>query len=75
MKRFKDHLNYYFEKIAVWVQDLLMKMLVAISFLMIFFYFGYIVYFSTVCYDTSRIIVGSLALFIMIHLNKSLQGR
>ena len=55
------------------IQLFLFKSMTSLSFLMIAFYFGYIVYYSTVCFDIVRIIAGCLALCVMIHLNKSLQ--
>lgn len=71
----KRRVMYYWGKFAVSVQNLLLKTLVALSFILLVFYFGYIVYYSVVCYDVSRIITGCLLLCVMIHLNKSLQGR
>ena len=73
--RLRDHLMYHWDKIAIGVQNLLLKTLVAVSFIMLAFYFVYVVYFSTVCYSMSRVITGCLSLCVMIHLNKSLQGR
>ena len=52
--------------------NFLFKVLSASSFLMMFYYFGYIVYYSTMCYDIKRVITGCVALCVMIHLNKSL---
>ena len=72
MRRLIDHLRYYFGSIASAIQSLLFKALTMFSFLMIAFYFGYIVYYSTLCYSSSRVVTGCLALCIMIHLNKSL---
>lgn len=72
MRKFSDHLKYYWDKVANGTQTLLFKVLNALSFLMIAFYFGYIVYYSTLCYSMSRVITGCVALCVMIHLNKSL---
>ena len=62
----------YIRKVVDWVQTFLFKSLNALSFLMIVLYFGYIVYYSVMCYSTERVIVGCISLYIMIHLNKSL---
>ena len=72
MKRLFDHLKHYWCEFAKGLQVLLFKMLTSLSFLMIAFYFGYIVYYSIVCYDVFRVIIGCIALYVMIHLNKSL---
>lgn len=71
-RKFNDHVRYYWDKLASGSQTLLFKVLTTLSFLMIAFYFGYIVYYTTVCYDIGRVIVGCIALCVMIHLNKSL---
>ena len=72
MRRLSDITAYFWEKFADGTQSLLFKLLTTLSFLMIAFYFGYIVYYSTVCYDIFRVITGCIALCVMIHLNKSL---
>lgn len=72
MRRLFDIIMYFWEKFANGTQALLFKLLTTLSFLMIAFYFGYIVYYSTVCYSISRVIAGCIALCVMIHLNKSL---
>lgn len=72
MRRLSDHIRYYWEKLSKSSHNFLFRVLSALSFLMMFFYFGYIVYYSTMCYDISRVITGCLALCVMIHLNKSL---
>ena len=72
MRKLFDRIKYYLGRLADSVQTLLFKWLNAFSFLMIAFYFGYVVYYSTVCYSVSRVIVGCIALYMMIHLNKSL---
>lgn len=72
MKRLSDHIRYYSENLSKSTQTLLFRVLTMLSFLMIAFYFGYIVYYSIFCYSLDRVIAGSLALCIMIHLNKSL---
>ena len=48
------------------------KLLSALTFLMMFYYFVYIVYYSVVTYELSKVIMGSISLCMMIHLNKSL---
>lgn len=48
--------------------------MVAVTFLMIAFNLGYIVYNQIVCYDSTRVLVGCLSLYTMIHLNKSIGG-
>ena len=73
--RRKGSLVYSWNRFTEGVQNFLLKALVALSFIMIIFYFGYIVYYSIVCYDVSRIITGCVLLCVLIHLNKSLQGR
>lgn len=72
MRKFSDHVKFYWEKVTNGTQTILFKVLNALSFLMIAFYFGYIVYYSTMCYSISRVITGCIALCVMIHLNKSL---
>ena len=72
MRKLSDHIKYYWEKMSKSSHNFLFRVLSALSFLMMFFYFGYIVYYSTMCYDISRVITGCLALCVMIHLNKSL---
>ncbi len=72
MRKFSDHIKYYWDKIANGTQAMLFRLLNALSFLMIAFYFGYVVYYSTMCYSMSRVITGCIALCVMIHLNKSL---
>ena len=54
MRRFCDHLRYYWERLAKNTNTLMFKVLSALSFLMIAFYFGDIVYYSTMCYDTLK---------------------
>lgn len=72
MRRLFDHLNYYWERFAKSSMTFLCRVLTSLSFLMIIFYFGYVVYYSTMCYSVSRVIAGCISLYIMIHLNKSL---
>lgn len=71
-RRTIDHIKYYWGRLLEILQAILLRLITASSFLMLFFYFGYIVYFSIVCYDISRVITGCIALCVMIHLNKSL---
>ena len=61
-----------FNRFAKGSQDLISRILTIFSFLMIPFYFGFIVYYSIVCYDIFRVIAGCISLCAMIHLNKSL---
>lgn len=72
MRKRVDHIRHYWETFTKSLQNLIFRLLTTLSFLMIAFYFGYIVYYSIVCYDIFRVITGSIALCIMIHLNKSL---
>lgn len=72
MRKLFDHLNYYWERFAKSSMVLLSRALTALSFLMIIFYFGYVVYYSVVCYSMHKVITGCISLYIMIHLNKSL---
>ena len=68
----KDSLRYYLDWFLKSSHNILFKMLSAFSFLMLFFYFIYIVYHSTVEFDPTRVLVGCISLWTMIHLNKSL---
>ena len=69
MRQLFNKIDYYFNEITRWIQKYALTIM---SFLMIAFYFGYIVYYSVVSFNVYRAIVGCLALFTMIHLNKSL---
>ena len=72
MRRLLDHLNYYWDKFARISMSFLCVVMTSLSFLAIIFYFGYIVYYSTICYSTPKVLAGCASLYIMIHLNKSL---
>lgn len=72
MRRLFDHLNYYWDRFTKSSMTFLCKALTSLSFLLIIFYFGYVVYYSTMCYSTPKVIAGCASLYIMIHLNKSL---
>lgn len=67
-----DKVSYYYNLFIKRLQTFLFKVLTVLSFLMLAFYFGYIVYYSVVSFNGYKAIVGCLALFTMIHLNKSL---
>lgn len=63
------------------IRDLIAKaeltinlVMVAVTFLMIAFNLGYIVHNQIVCYDSTKVLVGCLSLYTMIHLNKSIGG-
>ena len=70
--RKRNHLRYYWDKVLSGFSAIILRTLTALSFLLMPFYFGYIVYFSILCYDLSKVIAGCISLYIMIHLNKSL---
>ena len=53
-------------------QIFVVRVLTALSFVLLPVNFGYIVYYQFVCYDMCRVLVGCVSLYIMIHLNKSL---
>ena len=65
-KRKSDHLRYYWGMFTKNLMTFFCKVLTALSFLMIVFYFGYIVYYSTVGYSNFlRVIAGCISLFNM----------
>lgn len=68
----KKKLKHYWKNAMYNLQTVIYKALTALSFLMLAFYFGYIVYYSTVCYSSSKVLVGCISLYIMIHLNKNI---
>ena len=70
--RFRDHAKYHWDNVMKSMYNLTMRVLTAMSFIMLFVNFGYIVYYQFVCYDISKVITGCIALCVMIHLNKSL---
>ena len=72
MRFLSDKINYYFNKVTKWLHTFICNALTIMSFLMIAFYFGYIIYYSVIHFCGYRAIIGSIALFTMIHLNKSL---
>lgn len=72
MRKLSDVTAYFWEKFTSRVQTLLFKLLTTLSFLMLAFYLVYIVYYSTICFDIAKVVVGCLSLCVMIHLNKSL---
>lgn len=67
-----DHVMYYWDKLAVGVQNILVRTLTAISFIMLICNVVYIIYYQYFCYCTSKVIAGSISLCVMLHLNKSL---
>lgn len=72
MRKFCDHARYYWSIVVKNSHEFLFKLLSALTFLMMFYYFAYIVYYSVVTYELSKVIMGSISLCMMIHLNKSL---
>lgn len=74
MRKLFDYIRYYLDLLADELQLIMFKVLSALSFISIAFYFGYIIYYSVVIYSAIEVITGCLALFTMIHLNKSLGG-
>lgn len=67
-----DYIRYYFNSISEKSHNILFKVLTALSFLMLFFYFTYILYYATVEYNPMRAIVGCASLCTMVYLNRSL---
>ena len=65
-------LKQYWKEFMKNLQSFLFKTLTSLSFLMIVFYFGYIIYYSVVSFNTLKVLVGCTSLYIMIHLNKNL---
>ena len=70
--KFRDHAKYHWDNLMKSMYNLMMRVLTAMSFIMLFVNFGYIVYYQFVCYDIYKVITGCITLCVMIHLNKSL---
>lgn len=74
-RKFKDHIRFYFRKFAEKLQDTIVRVVVALSFLALVSAFGYTVYFCFFDFSLSRTIAGCISLYAFIHLNSSLNGR
>ena len=74
-RRFKDHIRHYFKRFAEKLQETLVRVVVALSFLAIISAFGYTVYFCFFDFSLSRTIAGCISTYAFIHLNSSLNGR
>ena len=59
-------------KLTRTLQELLVRLLTSISFCLLPYYVGYIIYFSIFNVDFVKVLIGCVSLYIMIHLNKSL---
>lgn len=74
-RRLKDHIRYYFKKFMDKLQEIIVRVVVALSFIALISAFGYTVYYCFFNFSLSRTIAGCISTYAFIHLNSSLQGR
>lgn len=75
MRNLCSHIRQYFSWLANKTQTMLLKIVVALSFLALIASFGFMLYFLFVEFDLVRVVASAIAIYTFIYLNKSLQGR